>query len=158
MGLDASVFCNCYEKNRVKCPPPHPELVYLYRDGALDCRSDDPKVVEAFDRWRKKACRHEEGYAAGEYLGNMWYIPWVREGLSRNFKRFPVLVYKVLYSGTHCGDWLTIRDVRKLEKELERLEAFHCGKEELDHGLQRLRRQLQKLVRVALKLGKPIAF
>jgi hypothetical protein len=40
---------------------------------------------------------------------------------------------------------------------LERLESFRSGNKELDRDLQ-ARRQLQALVKVALRLGKPIAF
>ena len=38
MGLNARVFCNCYETGKVETPPPQPDLVYvdvsyLYTDG-----------------------------------------------------------------------------------------------------------------------------
>ena len=42
MGLDAFVFCNCYEKGKLREPPPRPGLVFVTENGSLDCKSDDP--------------------------------------------------------------------------------------------------------------------
>jgi len=59
MGLDAVVFCDCYEKGRLKRPPPHPGLVYVAPNGDLGCRTNDPKLLDQFDAWRTHARRHE---------------------------------------------------------------------------------------------------
>jgi hypothetical protein len=48
--------------------------------------------------------------------------------------------------------------VAKLRVELDRLKGHRSGDKELDRGIQKLRGQLQKLVRASLKMGKPIGF
>ncbi len=158
MGLDVFVFCDCYEKGRLKRQPPNPDLVYVLPNGDQECRSKDSKVLDRFDRWRENACRHEAGMIAGDWLGNEWLIGSIRDELSRRPRKLPTLLNWVIYSGTHCGDHLTLKMVAKLEVELDRLKAHRSGNKELDRGIQKLRRQLQKLVRASLKIGKPIAF
>ena len=51
MGLDAFVFCDCYEKGELLEPPPRPELVYITETGRLECKSDDSIILEEFDLW-----------------------------------------------------------------------------------------------------------
>jgi len=38
MGLGAIVYCDCYEKGRVRVPPPQPELVYVDATGRRSLR------------------------------------------------------------------------------------------------------------------------
>jgi hypothetical protein len=158
MGLDAFVFCDCYEKGRLKRKPPDPDLVYVLPNGDLACRRKDSKVLGRFDRWRENACEHEAGMVAGDWLGNESSIGSIRKELSRRPRDFPTLLKRVVYSGTHCGDHLTLKMVAKLQMELDRLKVHRSGNKELDLGIQKLRRQLQKLVHASLKIGKPIAF
>ena len=158
MGLDAFVFCDCYEKGRLKRNPPDPNLVYSVPNGDLACRNKDSKVLDRFDRWRGKACEHEAGMVAGDWLGNASMVGSIRKELSRRPRDFPTLLKRVVCSGTHCGDHLTLKMVAKLQMELDRLKAHRSGNKELDRGIQKLRRQLQKLVRASIKIGKPIAF
>jgi len=158
MGLDAFVFCDCYEKGSLKRKPPDPDLVYVLPNGDLACRSEDSKVLKRFDRWRENACEHEAGLVAGDWLGNASLIGSIRNELSRRSRDFPTLLKRVVYSGTHCGDHLTLKLIAKLQMELDRLKTLRSGNKELDRGIQRLRRQLQKLVHASLKIGKTIAF
>jgi hypothetical protein len=53
---------------------------------------------------------------------------------------------------------LTLRDVVKLAVELGRLKSYRIADKDLDRHLRILRTKLEKLVRVALKIQKPIAF
>jgi hypothetical protein len=158
MGLDAFVFCDCYEKGRIKRSPTEFGSLYVTSNGSLESRRQDPDLLERFDAWREHACRHEQGMIAGDWLGNAGFIEWLHGAFWPIRKLFPVLVGKVIYSGTHCGDHLTLRDVNRLAVELDRLKSYRISDKSLDKDLQRLRQKLQKLVRVALKIKKPIAF
>ncbi len=158
MGLDAVVFCDCYEKGRIKSCPPEVGPLYVEPNGAVEPRSDNPEVLERFDAWREQACRHEDGMIAGDYLGNAGQGAQFRDALWAKRNLFPVLLGKVIYSGTHCGDHLSLRHVAKLATELDRLKSIRTGDKSLDKDLQILRRKLEKLVRVSLKIKKPIAF
>ena len=158
MGFDAFVFCDCYEKGRLKRLSPDARLVCLLPNGDLGCRSNKPEALDRFDAWRLHACRHEQGMIAGAYLGNMWHVDRLRVALLAQRRVFPVLLTKVLYCGTHTGDHLTLRNVAKLAIELEHLKSFRAGEKSLDKHLQALRHKLQRLVRVSLKIRNPIAF
>jgi len=83
MGLDAFVFCDCYEKGRLKRKPPNPDLVYVLPNGDLGCRSEASKVLERFDNWRENACKHEAGMVARDYHGNEALIDSIRDELGR---------------------------------------------------------------------------
>jgi hypothetical protein len=48
--------------------PPDVKLVFVLPNGDLGCRTDDPKVLARFYRWRDKSCRHKQGMAAGDSL------------------------------------------------------------------------------------------
>src|SRR5881409_3670831 len=52
VGLDAHVCCNCYERGRVRLPPPAGCNPTVSDDGSLLCGSDDLKVQIEFDRWQ----------------------------------------------------------------------------------------------------------
>ncbi len=158
MGLDAVVFCDCHEKGRLRRPPPHPKALCMRPNGSLDCRSEDPAVLDAFDEWRQHACQHEDGMIAGACLGNMVGIEEMKAALKPLSRLLPVLLRKVIYSGTHTGDHLTIKTVEKLKIELDRLRGFKTGDRNVDNGIKELRVDLSKLVRVALRIRKPIAF
>ena len=158
MGLNAFVFCDCYEKGRLKRPPPNPEFVYVLPHGDIDCRSDDPKVLKRFDRWRPNACRHREGVLAGDSFGSITGIDLLRNMLTPQRRILPTLLNHVIWSGSHTGDHLTVKQVQKLSVELDRLKEFRCGAKVIDLEIQAFRRRLARLVRVALKAGRPIAF
>ena len=158
MGLDAFVFCDCYAKGRQKRPPPDPEVVYVLPHGDLDCRSGDPKVQARFDRWRSTACAHREGVLAGDRFGNISGIARLREILAPHRRLFPTLLNHVIWSGSHTGDHLTFQQVRKLSGELDHLKSFRCGDKVFSREIQAFRRRLARLVRIALKVERPVAF
>jgi len=158
MGLDAVVFCDCYERGRTKRVPSEFGLLDVQRNGALEPRSGNPEMLDQFDAWRRRACRHEEGMMVGESLGNATQVGELRDALRPKGSLFPILLGKVIYSGSHTGDYLSPRDVAKLAIELDRLKRIGTSEKTLDRDLQTFRRKLEKLVRVALKIKKPIAF
>jgi hypothetical protein len=158
MGLDAFVFCDCYEKGRIKRVPPDLGSLYVLANGDLESRSDDLDVLDRFDAWRARACRHKQGMLAADRIGSGIHVDGLRDALWQWHKLFPVLLGNVIYDGTHTGDHLTVSKVAKLAIELDRLQSIQIGDKTLDKDLQTLRHKLQKLVHVALKIKKPIAF
>jgi hypothetical protein len=42
MGLDAVVYCDCYERGRVRGPPPQPESVYVDANGQVCLQWEAP--------------------------------------------------------------------------------------------------------------------
>lgn len=57
-------------------------------------------------------------------LNNIGGNAIVQAQLAHFPERFPILLKKVVYSGSHCGDWLAIEQVRALVPELEAIKSM----------------------------------
>ena len=165
MGLDAFVFCDCVEKKRLKTAHLFPKLLVIRRDGEPGIRSTDSKKQELHDRWmEKRACRHEQCMVAGNCLGNAGWISLLLteiNEISRKLgKEFPVLRDQVIYCGTHTGDYLRLKDVKRLEKEIKFLRAQDLKEMKVRdvEGMNEFLSKLEILVEASLKARKPIAF
>jgi hypothetical protein len=106
--------------------------------------------------------KHEGLMIAGCTLGNAWWITQIREILeaSRNSKvRYPVLLGKVFYCGTHACDCLTVAQVRRLASEIKtlrkNLQDFTAEERKF---IAPTITSLEKLVKASLRIKKPIAF
>ena len=161
MGLDAFVFCDCYEKGRLREPPPGNVSVRVAEDGSL-AREIDRNSLEddlAWDRWQHcRACVHEGGVLLRHRLGNVSLIGNLRAELQRRPSHFPILLSKVIYSGSHGGDFLPVDSVPALRKELEALREFRCKIRESDDFMACFRDQMLQLVAASLSVNKPIVF
>ncbi len=159
MGLDATVYCNCFESGRLKEPPPNSSLVYVAPDGSLDYKSEDLDVLLVFDTWlRESACEHEDGISQHHYIGNIALVGLLREELKRESEKLPILLEKVLYSGSHAGDYLSLEDVSGLQAELNVLAEFAASDEKMQAYVEEFRIQMQELIEAALSAGKRISF
>jgi hypothetical protein len=166
MGLDAAVFCDCVEKGCLTVPHPYPRLLYIASNGSPEIRSKDPIKIDEHDKWMNlPPCEHEDMMLDGCELGNAGSIAHLYKilsgALTKPEQTYSVLLRKVLYSGTHFGDHLTIRDVRRLESELDRLEKMEPWtallREDARH-IASVTGMLRRLVKTALAVNKPIAF
>ena len=167
MGLDAVVFCDCVEKGCLRVPHPYPRLLYIASNGSPEIRSKDPVKVDEHDKWMNlPPCEHESMMLPGCYQASANHISHLNRILSGVLKErgqaCPVLLGKVLYSGTHCGDHLAVRDVRMLSNELDRLKEAIPSTTALSGEDARLGAlaisELRRLVKTALAANKPIAF
>src|SRR5258706_13110346 len=124
MGLDAFVYCDCYEKGRLREPPPSGVILCVEPDGALG-REQDVGTLEsdlAWDDWReRRACEHRGGILRRHRLGNISEIGLLRAELQRGAERFPILVTKVVYSGSHAGAFLQVAEIPAVQRELDLL-------------------------------------
>jgi hypothetical protein len=158
MGLDATVYCNCFETGRLKEPPPCP-TVSISSDGSLECQSEDFDTVLAFDQWLlHRACEHPNGILLRHSVGNLAQVGFLRNELGKEGEMFSILLAKVLYSGAHTGDYLSLEDVSAALSELERLDKFVCSGEEHQADVDSFRRQMIELAEAALRVAKPISF
>jgi hypothetical protein len=105
------------------------------------------------DRWLEKSCRHG-GVKLAIRIGNMSYVEQLRESV-RDFgaNRFPILLQRVLYSGTHAGDSIPVRMVPKLQGELRVLKQRPATKELLPFI-----KAMERLCGASIKTCKPIIF
>jgi hypothetical protein len=189
MGLDAFVYCDCVEKGRLKSPPPFPELFHVDPSGFPSLRSTDEASERAHDAWEASSpCPHPYFNLLHHRLGNIAAIQWVRQALNQVFpdpeKEYPILRLKVVYSGSHGGDFLNLDEVRALKKELKALRSVDLAGIKLTQGelvftpdgetvdktrwatahedewafLRGVFSKLEELVEASLSVGKPIAF
>jgi len=160
VGLDATVYCDCYEKGRVRRPPPQPDLVYVDVTGRVELRYDAPGADQrAFCDWLAEACEHGPmGELVSHRLGNFALIGFLRELLARTPERFEVLLTKVLYNGGHAGDQLTPDDVSHVVGEIESLKSTRLTDEGHEELLRHFERQMSDLVAAAQRVCKPITF
>jgi hypothetical protein len=92
------------------------------------CGSDDLPVELAFDQWRQtRACEHEDGILVHHYIGNIALVGFLRNELQRASDQFPMILEKVLYNGTHCGDFIAVADLPRLRSEVVALREIHCA-------------------------------
>ena len=167
MGLDAVVFCDCVEEDCLKVPHPYPRLRYIASNGSPEIRSQDPAKVGEHDEWMNlPPCEHEGMMLRDCYHGNAEAISHLHSVFSgvlgKRGQACPVLMGKVLYSGSHSGDHLTVRDVRRLSDELDRRrEAKPSAIAPSAADARQIAlaiRELRRLVKTALAVNKPIAF
>ena len=165
MGLDATVWCNCIETGKLHTPHPFPELLIVHESGAPDINSDDMDKVTAHDEWQSSSpCEHDECVLVGHYLGNIALVAGLRESVDKLSDdveaEFSVLWSDVIYSGTHCGDFLKVDEVKRLKAEIANLRSrdFSVLEAEEVQYLQDFLEQMDELIEASLSVNKPIAF
>jgi hypothetical protein len=160
MSLTGTVYCDCVEKNQLRIPHPLPELLFVDESGYPNIRSSDPHQEVLHDNWEaQNPCSHS-GFRLAEYwLGNVASIGQIREKidklsqLTKTSSR--ILTAKVIYSGSHSGDYLTPSEVVELGDELASMQKMESSK---DPQLNEFVRKLEDLINKAMSVGKPIAF
>jgi hypothetical protein len=159
MGLDAVVYCDCFEQGLLREQPPPGCNLSVSPDGSLLCGSEDLEVQLAFDQWQlERACEHELSVLLHHRIGNIALVAVLRTELAKQAERFPLLLTKVLYNGTHCGDFLTVEELKGLRPEVGLLTGEPCDNPDMAGFLREFAAHMAELVECALKVGKPLAF
>lgn len=122
MSLDGFVRSTCIRDGKPKTLP-FPDRLIFDESGEPKLTGDPSEQQwEAHDQWPGELCDHEE-YLLSLFLGDI-----TRAGSLRSFlrhllgtpgPRFPILPQKVLYDGTHTGDWSSSKIAEKLLKEVD---------------------------------------
>jgi hypothetical protein len=161
MGLDARVYCNCYEIGKVKTPPPQPDLVYIDpSSGEVSLRWEkDGADQDRFFEWLSSAWElGPSGHLVYHRLGNIALICFLRELFQQTPERFPILLSKVVNNGIHGGDFLTLPDVEQLAAEMLEVHALHCSDDSYEALLREFEQQILELVHGARSVSRPIVF
>lgn len=158
MGLDACVYCDCLERGALRSPPDDAWEVYVALDGMRDSRATDMDLLAAFDRWNQFACEHEDGILLHHRIGNIALVATFRHLLQESGLAFPVMLEQVLYSGTHCGDWIHVEDLGQLEAEVAQLSQVRGDDAEEEAFMREFEAHMKELVATAMQLNKPIVF
>jgi hypothetical protein len=154
MGLDASVRCNCI-KDGLATPHPFPELLRLDEtcEPILESADEIPlaKWTE-HDRWFERSCSHG-GYVLQKRLGNATFIGHVLAFVNSVADELPILRDKVVYSGTHCGDFIEAEESVPLLEEARLLRQLSK-----DRNTQQFASDMIELCEASLATGNPIVF
>lgn len=159
MSLDGYVRCNCIRDGKVK--KPHPVAGKLVWDEAnAPSLSGEPteEEWEAHDQWVQEACEHE-GILVSEFLGNITRIKNVRDflrGLQGNpGPKFPILLKRVVYDGTHTGDWVPAKQTAALLKEVN---LVLQSSDILTQGEREFFEAMKRLCEASVATGNPVGF
>ena len=160
MGLDAWVHCDCYDKGKVRTPPPKPDLISISETGEVVLEWNHPDADhDAFWKWRKIACEHgESGELVAHSLGNIALIGFLRSLLNQQPNSFPILLGRVVCNGVHAGDFLSQADIDLVAVELDRLKDVHAVQPEYEDLVRIFESQMRDIVNAARSVGKPIVF
>lgn len=121
MALDGFVRCTCIRDGKAR-PHPFPKLLTYDKSGEPMLKGDPSEDEwEAHDKWLNESCEHG-GFLLSLFLGNITRVKNLRSFLralqGTPGPRFPILLEKVLYDGTHTGDWIPVKLSPKLLKEV----------------------------------------
>lgn len=160
MSLSAIVYCDCVERQRLMVPHPLSDLLFIDDTGYPNIRSDDPNDQLLHDQWAQNPCLHEHFHLVEHWLGNVAWIGELRQELeqvSENFGiEYPMLKTKVIYNGSHSGDFLVGEEVVRLRDEIARFRKVEAGVG--DSPRDELFSKLEDLIAASLKVSKPISF
>jgi hypothetical protein len=156
MALDAFVYCDCFEKENLRCSPPADVQLRVAPNGEITCSAPTDRAWFAFTNWRlSKACSHPAMILKHHRLGTAHQITPLRQQLRNDETRFPILLNKILYSDTHTCDWIPLPILPQLTEELKHLDPPATPQGE---ALRHLKIQLAELIIAAQMANKPICF
>jgi hypothetical protein len=87
-------------------------------------------------------------------IGNAAGVGYVSDAIRANVPEASVLLTKVLYSGSHCGDRLSRDEVRHAQRELEAIRSKMAGDPAVDEFVT----DFGRVIQVALSNDRPITF
>jgi hypothetical protein len=122
MSLDVFVRCSCIRDGKGKPHPFAERLIFDERGEPSLSGNASEEDGEAHDRWLGESCEHN-GFLVGESLGSITLAKHLRDflrGLQGDpAPRFPILLKKVVYDGTHTGDWIGSKEAVRLLQEVD---------------------------------------
>lgn len=158
MGLDATVFCNCFESGRVRTPPLPEWMVGVEKSGARAPQSSNIDEQMAFDQWDLDACDHPSGILIHCRIGDIGTVGLIRASLSKRPELFPVILSRIVYDGVHAGDYIDASEIQSLRPELEALSRIQFDNSLANKVIMHFKQRLSELVEWAIRIGKPISF
>lgn len=157
MVLDAWVFCGCFEKGRLREPPPAGCRLAVADDGSLFCGSDDFFVRAAFAHWlHSQACEHENGVLIHRSIGDTGEVSQLRAALGQFSQRYHVLRSQVLLDRGQDESVVARAQLPALRAEVIALGDVCHGDQEVDDLMRRFESQMIELVECAMFADRPV--
>ena len=140
MGLNAVVY---RKKEHLQLGPDEERATLIPATGEV--YFEDPKLDRKY-LYKREAVAHR--------LGNISAISILSDEIAKLIGSESFLERKVLYSGTHSGDFIPIRDLDQLSAELRRVrESGHSSL-----LMQEFVSALEELIQAAKEEDNPIVF
>lgn len=158
MSLDARVRCTCIRDGKAE-PHPLPDRLVFDENGD-PYLSGDPTddELEAHDKWLTGSCEHG-GYLLTVFLGNIGFVRRLRELVThmqgKPGPQFPTLLKRVIYDGTHTGDWITSEKAKQL---LQEVDIILHSRDILSETELEFFTNVRNLCQASIETGSPIAF
>jgi len=159
MSLDGYVRCTCIRDGLAKKPHPFPDKFMWDETNAPSLNNDATEEEwESHQTWLQQSCEHE-GFLASEFLGNITRAKNVRDFLrglqGEPSPKFPILLKKVVYDGTHTGDWVPVKESPALLREVDQVLA---SRDILTPGETEFFESMKRLCEASIATGNPIVF
>lgn len=158
MSLDGLGRCTCIRDGKAK-PYPFPDRPIFHESGEPTLTGDPSEQEwEAHDQWLGESREHE-GYLLALFLGNIPRVGNLRSFL-RHLRgtpgpRFSILLEKVLYDGTHTGDWISSKIAEKLLKEVD---IVLRSRDILEDSEKEFFNNMKLLCEASVATGNPVVF
>jgi hypothetical protein len=181
MSVDAFVYCDCLEMARIALPGN--VVIRVESDGYPTVLLDGGEIWEDHPDWHLFECPHTRHLLCHHRLGNIVLVGLLRAESTPFKSEYSLLCEKVIYNGSHAGDWLGRSTYPQLAVELEKLRTFNCAGNlpsgfverfiwkkfrigqydytsplEAASFMQTFRHQMEELLEAATKVCKPIVF
>ena len=158
MALDGFVRCTCIRDGKAK-PHPLPGRLTIDETGEPTLTGDPSEEEwDAHDQWLADSCEHE-GFLLSLFLGNITRVGNLRSFLralqGKPGPRFPILLEKVIYDGTHTGDSIPLNESPALLKEVEIV--LHSS-DILAESEKEFFGNMKELCEASIATGNPIMF
>ena len=158
MQLQATVFCDCFERGRLLVQP-HPEWHVEVDDTGRRHRST-PRAgaddLDAEEEWTWSACEHPGGKLATAALGSDDGIRHVRERIAPHAATFPILVAILRQDVSPWEKFVAPSQLEALIAEAMRLGNIQGARR--DGHLRHFEDELRRMIEAALPARRPIAF
>jgi hypothetical protein len=157
MGIDATVYCDCFEQKRIRVPAQF-KNVALQAEGYIALENGNQEQWKEFDKWRKTACPHVDGILKQIRIGNSDLIGFLEGYVQKHFPDSPLLLSRVISSGTHTGDFIPPDHLEDLKQELNRLDAGQLQSKQERYHVIEFKESMGSIIQAALSTKKPIVF
>ena len=158
MGLDGFVRCTCIRDGKAK-PHPFPDRLIFDESGKPTVTGDPSgQGLGAHHQWLGESSEHE-GSLPSLFLGNITRVgnlpSFLRRLQGTAGPRFPILLEKALYDGTHTGDWISSKIAEKLRKEVD---AVLHSSDILADSEKEFFNNMKLLCEASVATGNPVMF
>jgi len=82
----------------------------------------------------------------------------LRKIIGEQAEKFPLILGKVIHNGVHCGDSLSLEEVKAIKPEVEELSQIHLNSSQDECRLRNFEAQMRELVECALLVRRPLTF